>query len=44
MKDITVVVGAGGIGQAIARRVSQGRHILVANPSAPPRAGCSAAC
>ncbi|MFV0600905.1 MAG: SDR family oxidoreductase [Brachymonas sp.] len=31
MKDITVVVGAGGIGQAIARRVSQGRHILVAN-------------
>lgn len=29
--DITVVIGAGGIGQAIARRVSSGRHILVAN-------------
>nr|WP_321462973.1 SDR family oxidoreductase [uncultured Cohaesibacter sp.] len=31
MKDVTVVVGAGGIGQAITRRISQGRHILVAN-------------
>lgn len=31
MKELTVVIGAGGIGQAIARRVSQGRHILVAN-------------
>ena len=30
-KDVTVVVGAGGIGQAIARRISSGRHILVAN-------------
>lgn len=29
--DVTVVIGAGGIGQAIARRVSSGRHILVAN-------------
>jgi NAD(P)-dependent dehydrogenase (short-subunit alcohol dehydrogenase family) len=33
MTDITVVVGAGGIGQAIARRISSGRHILVANHS-----------
>lgn len=32
-KDVTVVVGAGGIGQAIARRISSGRHILVANHS-----------
>lgn len=31
MKDVTVVVGAGGIGQAIARRISSGRHIVVAN-------------
>lgn len=31
MTDITVVIGAGGIGQAIARRISSGRHILVAN-------------
>lgn len=30
-KDVTVVIGAGGIGQAIARRISSGRHILVAN-------------
>lgn len=30
-KDITVVIGSGGIGQAIARRISSGRHILVAN-------------
>lgn len=31
MGDITVVIGAGGIGTAIARRISAGRHILVAN-------------
>ena len=31
MTDITVVIGAGGIGQAIGRRISSGRHILVAN-------------
>lgn len=30
---VTVVIGAGGIGQAIARRISSGRHILVANHS-----------
>jgi len=29
--DVTVVIGAGGIGQAIARRISSGRQILVAN-------------
>lgn len=33
MVDITVVIGAGGIGQAIARRISSDRHILVANHS-----------
>lgn len=33
MPDVTVVIGAGGIGQAIARRISSGRHILVANHS-----------
>jgi shikimate 5-dehydrogenase len=31
MTDVTVVIGAGGIGQAIARRISSGRRILVAN-------------
>lgn len=31
MTNVTVVIGAGGIGQAIARRISNSRHILVAN-------------
>jgi NAD(P)-dependent dehydrogenase (short-subunit alcohol dehydrogenase family) len=31
MKDVVVVVGAGFIGQAIARRVGAGRHLLLAN-------------
>ena len=31
MKNIIVVIGAGSIGQAIARRVSTGRHILLAD-------------
>ena len=31
MRDVTVVFGAGGLGQAIARRISSNRHILVAN-------------
>jgi NAD(P)-dependent dehydrogenase (short-subunit alcohol dehydrogenase family) len=31
MTEVTVVLGAGGIGQAIDRRISSGRHILVAN-------------
>lgn len=31
MKNVTVVIGAGGIGQAIARRISSDRRILVAN-------------
>ncbi len=30
-KDILVVIGAGYIGQAIARRVGTGKHVLVAN-------------
>lgn len=33
MRDVTVVIGAGGIGQAITRRISSNRHILVANHS-----------
>jgi len=33
MTNVTVVIGAGGIGQAIARRISSGRHIVVANHS-----------
>ena len=31
MTDVTVVIGAGAIGLAIARRISSGRHVLVAN-------------
>lgn len=31
MAEVTVVFGAGGIGLAIARRVSSGRHVVVAN-------------
>ena len=31
MKDVVVVVGAGGIGQAIARRVGAGKHIVLAD-------------
>ena len=31
MKNVIVVIGAGSIGQAIARRVSAGKHILLAD-------------
>ncbi|GBR03598.1 SDR family oxidoreductase [Asaia siamensis] len=31
MKDVTVVVGSGSIGQAIARRISSGRHVVLAD-------------
>ena len=31
MSDVVVLVGAGSIGQAIARRVSAGKHVLVAD-------------
>ena len=31
MTDVTVVVGAGSIGQAIARRVSSGAHVVLAD-------------
>ena len=31
MKDVVVVVGAGGIGQTIARRVGAGRHVVLAD-------------
>ena len=30
MHDVVVLIGAGSIGQAIARRVSAGKHLLVA--------------
>lgn len=33
MKEVVVVVGAGFIGQAIARRVGAGKHLVVANVS-----------
>jgi NAD(P)-dependent dehydrogenase (short-subunit alcohol dehydrogenase family) len=31
MKNVVVVIGAGSIGQAIARRVSAGKHVLLAD-------------
>jgi saccharopine dehydrogenase-like NADP-dependent oxidoreductase len=31
MANVTVVIGAGSIGQAIARRVSAGKHVLLAD-------------
>jgi NAD(P)-dependent dehydrogenase (short-subunit alcohol dehydrogenase family) len=31
MKSVTVVIGAGSIGQAIARRVSAGKHVVLAD-------------
>ena len=31
MSDVTVVIGAGQIGQAIARRISAGKHVLLAD-------------
>jgi len=31
MTDVTVVIGAGSIGVAIARRVSSGKHVLLAD-------------
>lgn len=31
MSTVTVVIGAGSIGQAIARRISHGRHVLLAD-------------
>ena len=31
MSEATVVIGAGSIGQAIARRVSTGKHVLLAD-------------
>lgn len=30
MKNVIVVIGAGSIGQAVARRVSAGKHVLLA--------------
>ncbi len=31
LTQVTVVIGAGSIGQAIARRVSAGKHVLLAD-------------
>ena len=31
MRDVIVVIGAGSIGQAVARRVSAGKHVLLAD-------------
>ena len=31
MRNVIVVIGAGSIGQAIARRVSVGKHVLLAD-------------
>jgi NAD(P)-dependent dehydrogenase (short-subunit alcohol dehydrogenase family) len=41
MTDVVVVIGSGSIGQAIARRVSAGKYLLLADlreeNAAPPR-------
>lgn len=31
MKDVIVLIGAGSIGQAIARRVSAGKHLVLSD-------------
>jgi len=31
MANVTIVIGAGSIGQAIARRVSAGKHVMLAD-------------
>ena len=31
LKNVIVVIGAGSIGQAIARRISAGKHIVLAD-------------
>ncbi|XKK39083.1 3-hydroxyacyl-CoA dehydrogenase NAD-binding domain-containing protein [Nocardiopsis sp. ARC36] len=31
MNDVLVVIGAGGMGEAIARRCASGRHVLLAD-------------
>jgi NAD(P)-dependent dehydrogenase (short-subunit alcohol dehydrogenase family) len=38
MNEVVVVIGAGSIGQAIARRVSTGKHVVLADlrPQAHP--------
>lgn len=33
MKEVAVLIGAGSIGQAIIRRISAGRHIVLADYS-----------
>ena len=33
MKEVSVLVGAGSIGQAIIRRVSAGKHVVLADYS-----------
>lgn len=41
MADVVVVIGAGGIGQAIARRQGPGRTVLLADASAPTLAAAA---
>ena len=36
-KQVSVLVGAGSIGQAIIRRVSAGKHVVLADYSMPAR-------
>ncbi len=31
MKDVVAVIGAGGIGQAVARRIGAGKHVVLAD-------------
>src|SRR3954468_17041462 len=41
--DVLVITGAGGIGQAIARRQGPGRHVLLADISEDNQAAAAAA-
>jgi predicted dinucleotide-binding enzyme len=36
MKNVVVVIGAGQIGQAIARRVGVGKHVVLAASTSEP--------
>jgi predicted dinucleotide-binding enzyme len=40
-KNVVVVVGAGSIGQAIARRVSVGEHVMLADLREENAAACN---
>ena len=42
MSDVIVLIGAGSIGQAIARRIGAGKHILIGDLRAATHADAAA--